>query len=81
MFNDKLTHVLARGFLVLLLIVLAETVHGIARRSLREPFIGEFRATQVSVFIGAAIITVITFVFARWLKASRVHQFVLVGVM
>lgn len=81
MFNDELTNVLARGFFVWLLIVVGETVLGIARRSLLEPFIGDFRARQVSVFVSTAIVLAITFMFVRWLKASRASQFILVGVM
>lgn len=81
MFNDKLTHVLGRGLFVWLLIVAAETVHGITRKFLLQPFLGDFRARQVSVFIGAVIIVAITFVFVRWLKASHFSHFILVGVM
>lgn len=81
MFNDNPTHILGRGLFVWMLIIAAETVHGIARRFLLEPFIGDFNARQVSVFIGATIVLAITFVFVRWLKASRTSQFILVGVM
>lgn len=72
---------LVRAFVVWLLIIFAESVHGALRQALLEPVVGDFRARQVSVFIGAGIIVAITFVFVRWLKASRVSQFVLVGVM
>ena len=81
MFSERLTHVLARGFFVWLLIIVAETIHGIARTFLLEPLIGDFRARQVSVFTGAAMIVLITFVFVRWLKASGVRDFILVGTM
>ena len=81
MFSDKLTHVLARGVLVWLLIIVVETIHGIARTILLEPLIGDFRARQVSVFTGAAMIALITFVFVRWLKGSSSRDFLLVGIM
>jgi len=81
MFSDKITHVLARGFFVWLLIILAETIHGIARTLLLAPLIGAFRARQVSVFTGAVMIVVITFVFVRWLKGSGVFEFILIGMM
>lgn len=81
MFNDKLTHILARGVVVWLLIIVVETIHGIARTILLEPLIGDFRARQVSVFTGAAMIAVITFLFVRWLKGSSCRDFLLVGVM
>lgn len=70
-----------RAFAVWLLIIFAESVHGALRQALLEPMVGDFRARQISVFIGAAIIVVITFVFVRWLKASHIYQFMLVGVM
>ena len=81
MFGEKITHVLARGFIVWLLIIFAETIHGITRTLLLEPLIGDFRARQVSVFTGAAMIVVITFVFVRWLKGSGALDFVLIGIM
>jgi len=81
MFGEKITHVLARGFIVWLLIIFAETIHGITRTLLLEPLIGDFRARQVSVFTGAAMIVVITFVFVRWLKGSGALDFILIGIM
>lgn len=81
MFSEKLTHVLVRGFFVWLLIICAETIHGIARTLLLEPLIGDFRARQVSVFTGAIMILTITLVFVRWLKGSKRFHFLLVGMM
>jgi hypothetical protein len=81
MFSDKITHVFARGFFVWLLIILAETIHGTARTLLLAPLIGDFRARQVSVFTGAVMIVLITFVFVRWLKGSSVFEFILIGMM
>jgi len=81
MFSDKTSHVLARGFVVWLLIIVAETIHGIARTLLLEPLIGDFRARQVSIFTGAAMIVVITFVFVRWIKGSGALDFILIGTM
>ena len=76
---DNLRRVLARGLVVWFVIVVVESLHGIARQLLLEPLIGDFRARQVSVFIGAALIVAITFIFVRWLKASRKVDFILVG--
>ena len=81
MFSDKTSHVLARGFVVWLLIIVAETIHGIARTLLLEPLIGDFRARQVSIFTGAAMIVVITFVFVRWLKGSNALDFISIGTL
>ena len=79
MFSEKLTHVLARGVAIWLLIILAETIHGILRTLLLEPLVGDPTARQVSVFIGSVIIIAITFVFVRWLKACYASQFILIG--
>jgi hypothetical protein len=81
MFSEKLTHVLTRGFVAWVLIILAETVHGITRTLLLEPLIGDLRARQISVFTGAAMIFVITFVFVRWMKGSCASDFILIGSM
>lgn len=81
MFSDKLSNVLARGFVVWLLIIFAETIHGTARRLLLEPLLGDFTARQVSVFTGAIIILAITLILVRWLKASHPSHFLLVGLM
>jgi len=81
MYSDKTTHVLARGFVVWLLIIFAETIHGTARTLLLEPLVGDFTARQVSVLTGAAMIVVITFVFVRWLKGSDALDFILIGAM
>ena len=79
--QEKLIKVLARGLVVWFVIILVESMHGIVRGVLLEPVLGDFRARQVSVFIGAIIIAVITFVFVRWLKGSRPIDFFLVGLL
>jgi hypothetical protein len=75
----EMKNVLARGLVVWLVIIFVESLHGVARGLILEPLIGDFRARQVSVFIGAIIIIAITFVFVRWLKGSSVVDFILVG--
>ncbi len=74
-------HIMARGFIVWLIIMLVESLHGIVRSLVLEPLIGDFRARQISVFIGAILIVAITFVFVRWIKASRMLDFIIVGIM
>lgn len=81
MFSEKLRHILARGFFVWLLIISAETIHGIARTLLLEPLIGDLTARQVSLFIGSIIIITITFISVRWLKGNYAFQFILIGIM
>lgn len=81
MTNDSLASVLKRGLAVWVLMILAESAHGAFRRLLLEPLMGDLRARQVSVVTGSLLIIAITFVFVRWLKGSRVIDFVLVGVV
>lgn len=73
--------VLSRGLIVWLIIIIFESIHGVARGLILEPIIGDFRARQVSVFIGAGLIVAVTFIFVRWLKGSRAIDFILVGMM
>lgn len=77
--NQKLSSILSRGIAVWFLIIFAETIHGIARRLLLEPIVGDLRARQVSVVIGSVLILLIAFVFIRWLKGSGKLDFFLVG--
>lgn len=73
--------VFSRGLVVWVIIILVESLHGVARGLVLEPLIGDFRARQVSVFIGAGLIIAITFIFVRWINGSRVLDFILVGIM
>lgn len=57
--------VLSRGLIVWLIIIIFESIHGVARRLILEPIIGDFRARQASVFIGAGLIVAVTFIFVR----------------
>jgi hypothetical protein len=61
----------ARSIAVWLIIMLAESVHGVLRTLLLAPLIGDFRARQVSVFTGAAIIFAISYATIRWIGARR----------
>jgi hypothetical protein len=61
------------------LIMLAETVHGILRRLLLAPAIGELRSNQIGVAIGALIIFAITWLLIRWIGASRIRPLLAVG--
>lgn len=79
--TDELTTVIKRSLVVWAVIIIAETAHGVLRQRLLEPLIGDFRARQVSVLIGSLLILAITFIFVRWLKGSRVFDFVLIGIL
>lgn len=77
--NRRFSPILFRGIAVWLLIILAETIHGIVRRVVLEPIVGDLLARQVSVVIGSVIILVIAFIFVRWLKGLGKLDFFVVG--
>jgi len=73
--------VLSRGAVVWLVLMAAETVHGIIRVAFLAPRIGDLRARQVSVFAGSLLIVFLTYLFVRWLKGAAPLHFILVGAM
>ncbi len=68
-----------RGLLVWLLIMGIESVHGTARRLLLEPYLGDFRARQIAVFTGSALILTIAFLCIRWIGATTRRQLLGLG--
>lgn len=70
-----------RAFIIWLLIILIEMLHGIARGLFLEPMIGDFRARQIAVFTGSILITMVTFACIRWLKDAATTRLLLVGGM
>lgn len=68
-----------RGLLVWLLIMGVESLHGTARRLLLEPSLGDFRARQVAVFTGSALILTIAFLCIRWIGATTRRQLLGLG--
>lgn len=71
--------VFLRAFVVWIVIILAETVHGIARIQILEPSVGEFRARQMAVFSGAAIIFLVTRSLIGWIGANGRFALVAIG--
>lgn len=68
-----LSPAIARAVAVWFVIIGAETIHGIARTLWLAPLVGDFRARQIAVFTGSAIILAITVVFIRWI-GSRTRR-------
>jgi hypothetical protein len=71
----------ARSIAVWLLIIFAESIHGLLRTLLLAPWIGEFRARQVSVFTGAAIIFAISIATIRWIGARQRGELLRIGIV
>lgn len=68
-----------RASLVWMLIMLAETGHGVVREVFIAPAIGGLRARQLGVLAGCVIIFVIAWLTARWMGASSQRQQFRVG--
>ena len=70
---------LLRSLAIWLLLIAAESLHGIARAVLLVPHVGEFRSSQVGVFTGSLIILAIALVSVRWIGAARPSQLLGIG--
>ena len=62
-----------------MLMILAETGHGVVREVFIAPVIGRMRARQLGVLIGCVLIFVIAWLTARWMGASSRRQQFRVG--
>lgn len=72
---------LFRAFLVWLIIIGVETVHGILRTLLLMPAVGDFRARQISVFTGSVLIFGVVYVFIDWIQAETRKGLIVVGLL
>lgn len=70
---------IVRAFLIWLIVMAAETVHGTLRQLFLAPLLGDLRARQVSVFTGMLLIIVIALLFIRWIAAPSTASLLLVG--
>lgn len=70
-----------RSLIVWGLIMAAETLHGIARSVLLEPYIGDLSARRIGVATGSLIILAIAFAFVRWIGARTRWQLLAVGLL
>ncbi len=70
-----------RAFLVWLVIIAAETVHGILRGVLLVPVVGDLPARQLGVLIGSLLIFAVAYLFIRWMAVQTKLQFLAVGLL
>lgn len=70
-----------RGFIVWVIIMVAEFLHGILRVLLLQPYLGDLRARQIAVFTGSIIIIAIATVFFRWIRAKGIQQLIVIGLL
>jgi hypothetical protein len=59
----------------------AESVHGAIRNLTLAPLLGDFRARQVSVFSGSAMILLLTWLTISWVGARSAGVLVGIGLM
>jgi hypothetical protein len=62
-----------------MLIILVETLHGMAREIFIAPALGDLRARQVGVLSGCVLIFSIAWLTARWMGARSRRAQLLVG--
>lgn len=59
-----------RALAVWLLIILAETIHGILRGLFLVPVLGDFRSRQIGAVTGSFIILAVAYFCLRWIGAT-----------
>ncbi|MCY2973188.1 MAG: hypothetical protein NTW52_00820 [Planctomycetota bacterium] len=73
--------ILVRAFVVWLLIIGLETVHGILRTVFLAPWIGDFPSRQIAVFTGSLLIFLVSLLTVSWIQAGSTRQWLLVGLV
>jgi len=72
---------LGRALAVWLVIAVAEVLHGILRVALLNRRVGDRRARQIGVFSGSALILVIAWLTAPWLRMATVADALTIGLL
>jgi hypothetical protein len=70
---------LQKGFVVWLLLMGVESLHGMVRIVLLEPGLGDVRARQVAVLTGSLLILTLAFFCVHWIGATTKRQLLEVG--
>lgn len=73
--------VFARGLAAWGVIIAAEALHGAARTLFLQPYVGDFRARQISVFTASVLVLAIAWAFAPWMRARTPRERLAVGAM
>jgi len=66
---------------VWIVIICAESLHGMLRTIFLAPHVGDFQARQISVVTGSILILTIAYLFVRWIRPGTTGQRVAVGLM
>jgi len=78
---NRVPRLIARASAAWLVLIGAESAHGILRTALLAPRIGDFEARQVAVFTGSLLILAISYLLVPWIHATRNRELVLVGLL
>jgi hypothetical protein len=70
-----------RALVVWIVIILAETVHGVLRELFLTPLVGDLPARQFGVAVGSLIVFAIALTFTRWLGARELQTQLAVGLL
>jgi hypothetical protein len=70
-----------RAIAVWLMLMIAESMHGVLRGVVLVPVVGDFLARQISVLTGSLLIVGIAWLFIRWIRAKGPGQLWLVGLV
>jgi hypothetical protein len=70
-----------RAVSVWLLLIGAEVVNGTVRVLVLEPRLGDFRARQLGVFTGSALILTLTYTCIPWIRARSSRQLLAIGAL
>jgi hypothetical protein len=76
---DARGSLILRGAAVWLVIMAVEVAHGVARTLLLAPIVGDFRARQIAVFTGSALILAVAALFIRWMKPAGLRGALAIG--
>ncbi len=72
---------LLRVITIWLIIILAESAHGVVRTLFLAPITGDFKARQIGVFVGSLLILTIAYFSIRWIRAETFASLVAVGLI
>ncbi|MBN2223491.1 MAG: hypothetical protein JW765_02320 [Deltaproteobacteria bacterium] len=70
-----------RAFIVWLVLMWVEVVHGTLRTIILAPRVGDFCARQIAVFTGSLLILVISFFMIGWVAVVRTRSLIMVGLL
>ena len=72
---------IGRSFAVWLLMMAIETIHGVLRNRLLAPLVGDFRARQIGVFIGSALILGVAALTIGWIRPTSERSLLAIGAL